>query len=183
MSLRYWPQDCGLVQRLVKNAHHIKLSSFMDYVLYFILSLERSEWYKIFKLRLMLSTCTFTGITFFFAVVITTGCLWPKCSVYESITDKTILLSIFVVEFKSELIYRNRMAAEGNWIVLQAKTLPAAVLGRRDILGAAETGSGKTLAFGIPILHRILEDRGRSAGRYNLGLCAAALLWLAESDT
>ncbi|PNF41284.1 hypothetical protein B7P43_G01468 [Cryptotermes secundus] len=46
---------------------------------------------------------------------------------------------------------------------IQAKTLPAAVLGRRDILGAAETGSGKTLAFGIPILHRILEDRGQSA--------------------
>lgn len=45
---------------------------------------------------------------------------------------------------------------------IQAKTLPAAVLGRRDILGAAETGSGKTLAFGIPILHRILEDRSRS---------------------
>lgn len=65
---------------------------------------------------------------------------------------------------------------------MQAKTLPAAVLGHRDILGAAETGSGKTLAFGIPILHRILEDRGRSAGRYNLDLCGAALLWLTESD-
>jgi superfamily II DNA/RNA helicase len=55
-------------------------------------------------------------------------------------------------------------------IPLQAKTLPAAVLGRRDILGAAETGSGKTLAFGIPILHRILEDGGRSAGRYSVAL-------------
>jgi ATP-dependent RNA helicase DDX24/MAK5 len=79
------------------------------------------------------------------------------------------------------------VAAEGNGstysaILLQAKTLPAAVLGRRDILGAAETGSGKTLAFGIPILQRILEDRGQSAGRYNLDICGAALLWLAESD-
>lgn len=47
---------------------------------------------------------------------------------------------------------------------IQAKTLPATVLGRRDVLGAAETGSGKTLAFGIPILHRILEDKERSTG-------------------
>jgi superfamily II DNA/RNA helicase len=101
--------------------------------------------------------------------------------VYQSITHKTVLLWIFVVEFKSELICRNRTAAEGNRstrsaIVLQAKTLPAAVLGRRDILGAAETGSGKTLAFGIPILHTILEERGRSAGRYYRDLCGAALL-------
>ncbi|XP_015126985.1 ATP-dependent RNA helicase DDX24 [Diachasma alloeum] len=40
---------------------------------------------------------------------------------------------------------------------IQALTLPPAILGRRDILGAAETGSGKTLAFGIPILTGILE--------------------------
>ncbi|XP_066137965.1 ATP-dependent RNA helicase DDX24 isoform X2 [Euwallacea fornicatus] len=35
---------------------------------------------------------------------------------------------------------------------IQTLTLPPAILGRRDILGAAETGSGKTLAFGLPIL-------------------------------
>ncbi|XP_018568314.1 ATP-dependent RNA helicase ddx24 [Anoplophora glabripennis] len=40
---------------------------------------------------------------------------------------------------------------------IQALTLPAALLGRRDILGAAETGSGKTLAFGLPILSGILK--------------------------
>ncbi|XP_026476870.1 DEAD-box ATP-dependent RNA helicase 13 [Ctenocephalides felis] len=40
---------------------------------------------------------------------------------------------------------------------IQALTLPPAILGRRDILGAAETGSGKTLAFGIPIIHGILK--------------------------
>jgi len=28
----------------------------------------------------------------------------------------------------------------------------------RDLVGAAETGSGKTLAFGLPILHRLIED-------------------------
>lgn len=40
---------------------------------------------------------------------------------------------------------------------IQAQTLPAAILGHRDILGAAETGSGKTLAFGIPIIKGILD--------------------------
>ncbi|CAG9762185.1 unnamed protein product [Ceutorhynchus assimilis] len=40
---------------------------------------------------------------------------------------------------------------------IQAFTLPSAILGQRDILGAAETGSGKTLAFGLPILNGILR--------------------------
>lgn len=40
---------------------------------------------------------------------------------------------------------------------IQRLTLPAAIMGRRDILGAAETGSGKTLAFGIPIIHGIMQ--------------------------
>lgn len=40
---------------------------------------------------------------------------------------------------------------------IQSLTLPAAILGKKDILGAAETGSGKTLAFGIPILNGILQ--------------------------
>lgn len=41
--------------------------------------------------------------------------------------------------------------------IIQSLTLAPAILGHRDILGAAETGSGKTLAFGIPILNGILE--------------------------
>lgn len=40
---------------------------------------------------------------------------------------------------------------------IQRLTLPSAIMGRRDILGAAETGSGKTLAFGLPVLNGILE--------------------------
>lgn len=42
---------------------------------------------------------------------------------------------------------------------IQRETLPAAINGHADILGAAETGSGKTLAFAIPIIHGILNDR------------------------
>lgn len=48
---------------------------------------------------------------------------------------------------------------------IQSLTLPAAIMGRKDILGAAETGSGKTLAFGIPILNGIiaLKEKGEDA--------------------
>lgn len=53
-----------------------------------------------------------------------------------------------------------------NFDLFQRLSLPPAIKGRRDILGAAETGSGKTLAFGIPIIHGILnsietESKGR----------------------
>lgn len=46
---------------------------------------------------------------------------------------------------------------------IQKETLPAAINGHADILGAAETGSGKTLAFGIPIIHGILNDCERES--------------------
>ncbi|XP_052901708.1 ATP-dependent RNA helicase ddx24 [Anopheles moucheti] len=39
---------------------------------------------------------------------------------------------------------------------IQTQSLPVAIYGRRDLLGAAETGSGKTLAFGIPMLEGIM---------------------------
>ena len=47
---------------------------------------------------------------------------------------------------------------------IQAACLPPALHGRRDIIGAAETGSGKTLAFGLPIMHRLLEETHDDAG-------------------
>ena len=40
---------------------------------------------------------------------------------------------------------------------IQAATLSAAVLGRRNLVGAAPTGSGKTLAFLLPILQHLLD--------------------------
>lgn len=41
---------------------------------------------------------------------------------------------------------------------IQAGCLPAAILGRRNIVGAAPTGSGKTLAFLLPIYQTLLEE-------------------------
>jgi ATP-dependent RNA helicase RhlE len=53
---------------------------------------------------------------------------------------------------------------------IQAKTIPAALLGR-DVLGCAQTGTGKTAAFALPILHKLLtgtrdkSHRGRPLAR------------------
>ncbi|XP_031834227.2 ATP-dependent RNA helicase DDX24 [Nomia melanderi] len=51
---------------------------------------------------------------------------------------------------------------------IQMLTLPPAILGHRDILGAAETGSGKTLAFGIPIINGILELKSKQINEPNI---------------
>lgn len=40
---------------------------------------------------------------------------------------------------------------------IQASALPASILGRRNIVGAAPTGSGKTLAFLLPIGQSLLD--------------------------
>ncbi|XP_063542129.1 ATP-dependent RNA helicase DDX24 [Cydia strobilella] len=48
---------------------------------------------------------------------------------------------------------------------IQQLSLPAAIHGRRDILGAAETGSGKTLAFGLPILTGILKLKEKALAK------------------
>ncbi|KAG1662273.1 hypothetical protein FOA52_002162 [Chlamydomonas sp. UWO 241] len=42
---------------------------------------------------------------------------------------------------------------------IQAAVLPAAVVSRSDVIGAAQTGSGKTLAFGLPIIQVLLQER------------------------
>eukprot|EP00977_Amphora_coffeiformis_P000410 scaffold108_cov162-Amphora_coffeaeformis.AAC.21 len=47
---------------------------------------------------------------------------------------------------------------------IQAGCLPAAILGRRNIVGAAPTGSGKTLAFLIPIFQTLLDEEDSRGG-------------------
>lgn len=41
---------------------------------------------------------------------------------------------------------------------IQAATMSASILGRRNLVGAAPTGSGKTLAFLLPIFQKLLEQ-------------------------
>eukprot|EP00529_Nitzschia_sp_RCC80_P017209 CAMPEP_0113465596 /NCGR_PEP_ID=MMETSP0014_2-20120614/13824_1 /TAXON_ID=2857 /ORGANISM="Nitzschia sp." /LENGTH=845 /DNA_ID=CAMNT_0000357765 /DNA_START=11 /DNA_END=2545 /DNA_ORIENTATION=+ /assembly_acc=CAM_ASM_000159 len=42
---------------------------------------------------------------------------------------------------------------------IQAATLSASIMGRRNMVGAAPTGSGKTLAFLLPILDKLLNEQ------------------------
>lgn len=43
---------------------------------------------------------------------------------------------------------------------IQAKVIPVALEGKRDIVGIAQTGTGKTAAFGLPIIEKISEESG-----------------------
>jgi ATP-dependent RNA helicase RhlE len=43
---------------------------------------------------------------------------------------------------------------------IQYKAIPVAIEGK-DIMGIAQTGTGKTLAFGIPMIQRLAQMRGR----------------------
>ena len=46
---------------------------------------------------------------------------------------------------------------------IQAATLSASTMGRRNLVGAAPTGSGKTLAFLLPILNSMLQNNDDDA--------------------
>src|SRR3989338_11334915 len=43
---------------------------------------------------------------------------------------------------------------------IQHKVIPIAIEGK-DIIGVAQTGTGKTLAFGIPMIQRLTQKKGR----------------------
>ena len=47
---------------------------------------------------------------------------------------------------------------------IQEKAIPLALEGR-DVLGLAQTGTGKTLAFGLPLMHRLLEQQSKPLPR------------------
>lgn len=43
---------------------------------------------------------------------------------------------------------------------IQAQTIPSAIQGK-DVVGIAQTGTGKTLAFGIPMIQRLAQIKGK----------------------
>jgi superfamily II DNA/RNA helicase len=57
----------------------------------------------------------------------------------------------------------DRLAADGitHAFPIQAAAIPDAIAGR-DVLGRGRTGSGKTLGFGLPMLTRLADHRGRT---------------------
>lgn len=65
---------------------------------------------------------------------------------------------------------------------IQKRVLPKAILGRKDIIGAAETGSGKTLAYGLPLLSEILARRDAVAVSAAAREIDAGVLTRGEAD-
>ncbi|MBZ8133834.1 DEAD/DEAH box helicase [Afifella sp. IM 167] len=47
---------------------------------------------------------------------------------------------------------------------IQAEAIPH-VLSGRDLMGLAQTGTGKTAAFGLPLVHKLMEDHSRPRPR------------------
>lgn len=44
---------------------------------------------------------------------------------------------------------------------IQRKSIPVAIAGQ-DLIGVAQTGTGKTFAFGIPMIQRLAQVKGRA---------------------
>ncbi|HEX9153673.1 MAG TPA: DEAD/DEAH box helicase [Candidatus Saccharimonadales bacterium] len=80
--------------------------------------------------------------------------------VEEIAYDATHSFEDFVV---NELIKTN-IAAKGFTTPspIQDQAIPAGLNGQ-DVIGIANTGTGKTIAFGIPVLHRLMEDPNSKA--------------------
>ncbi|KAL7645944.1 UNVERIFIED_CONTAM: hypothetical protein RMT77_002841 [Armadillidium vulgare] len=76
----------------------------------------------------------------------------PKYETVNIEAWKSIFVPDIILDAICELGFKEPTA-------IQKLTIPAAIEGRKDIVGAAETGSGKTLAFMIPIIHGILRDK------------------------
>ncbi|MEM6341644.1 MAG: DEAD/DEAH box helicase [Pseudomonadota bacterium] len=55
---------------------------------------------------------------------------------------------------------------------IQKQAVPHALNGR-DVLGLAQTGTGKTAAFGLPLITRLLEGRGKQKPKVARGLILA----------
>jgi ATP-dependent RNA helicase RhlE len=67
-------------------------------------------------------------------------------------------------DFALEARLQSNLAAKGYVTPspIQDQTIPAALSGK-DIIGVASTGTGKTAAFALPILQRLVTDRGSAA--------------------
>lgn len=81
----------------------------------------------------------------------------------ENTDDILALQSSWIASTNGVTIHEKLCAALlqqgfGTPTPIQASTLPATILGRRNIVGAAATGSGKTLAYALPILQFLLEN-------------------------
>ncbi len=68
------------------------------------------------------------------------------------------------VDFDLHSILQTNLSAKGYFIPspIQDQAIPAALAGK-DVIGIASTGTGKTAAFALPILQRLISEKGGAA--------------------
>jgi ATP-dependent RNA helicase RhlE len=79
--------------------------------------------------------------------------------VEETVTDRFADLGLH-----SELLASLNKLGLTTPTPIQRDSIPVVMTGE-DIIGIAQTGTGKTFAFGLPILHRYIQNGKRSRGR------------------
>ncbi|KAF6144016.1 hypothetical protein GIB67_008202 [Kingdonia uniflora] len=80
------------------------------------------------------------------------------------VSDKDTPLDISTLDISQEIVSALALRGITQLFPIQRAVLDPAMEGR-DMIGRAITGSGKTLAFGIPILDKIIRNRGSSRQR------------------
>ncbi len=67
-------------------------------------------------------------------------------------------------DFQVHALIKSNLTTKGYEIPspIQDQTIPQALLGQ-DIIGIANTGTGKTAAFAIPLLHKLMTEKGSGA--------------------
>lgn len=67
-------------------------------------------------------------------------------------------------DFKVADVLKANLANNGYQIPspVQDQTIPVGLEGK-DVIGIANTGTGKTVAFGLPVLNKLMNDRGSKA--------------------
>lgn len=67
-------------------------------------------------------------------------------------------------DFSVAKLIKDNLAINGYQVPtpIQDQTIPEALAGK-DVIGIADTGTGKTAAFAIPVLSRLIEERGSKA--------------------
>lgn len=67
-------------------------------------------------------------------------------------------------DFEVDQLIKNNLQAKGfvTPSPIQDQTIPLGVAGK-DIIGIANTGTGKTAAFAVPVLHKLVTERGNRA--------------------
>src|SRR5215469_18706900 len=75
--------------------------------------------------------------------------------------DSTIISSFDQLGLHPSLLRALRDLKFTEPTPIQAQAIPVALQGR-DVLGGAQTGSGKSAAFGLPLIHSLIEARGKT---------------------